>query len=436
MGGRGTDDDDTLERHTDTNKLTRHTARKKERKNTDNPREGLEPKRKKENREVFFLFLAALSGAALPLKTAGPGLCYSPNTASACSLCYHRRCLASSVSCGGCSRAGSASSGRTCAARDIGCVPPAASCRAEAPARPQVVVSATRLELARLELVVDAWNQVLGWAGLCLASGSARRIAVAMPWAAPLPSGSRVEVHGLRATLQRLPVALPTAEDGPASAAASPAPPPAAAMAAVAAVAGAEGGGGEGLEEGEEEVRRMEASGLTALSSLSFRLLRAVEARDTSETRPRHVTSETLPRHFRDTSETPPPLACREARAREGRDRTELRTPSLLLTPCRFASCVSSHPGFSSRKEARVTRLGERLCCQVGVYDAKIALERPSGGGAAGAQTARECEIPFSLSTFSGDAQPNRSRTRTRCSDYTARATRLKAVHSRPNVRS
>ena len=219
------------------------------------------------------------------------------------------------------------------------------------------MVSATRLELARLELVVDAWNQVLGWAGLCLASGSARRIAVAMPWAAPLPSGSRVEVHGLRATLQRLPATLPTAEDGPASAAASPAPPPAAAMAAVAAVAGAEGGGGEGLEEGEEEVRRMEASGLTALSSLSFRLLRAVEARDTSETRPRHVTSETLPRHFRDTSETPPPLACREARAREGRDRTELRTPSLLLTPCRFASCVSSHPGFSSRKEARVTRL-------------------------------------------------------------------------------
>ena len=26
MGGRGTDDDDTHERHTDTNKLTRHTA--------------------------------------------------------------------------------------------------------------------------------------------------------------------------------------------------------------------------------------------------------------------------------------------------------------------------------------------------------------------------------------------------------------------------
>eukprot|EP00312_Isochrysidales_sp_CCMP1244_P029362 CAMPEP_0202783760 /NCGR_PEP_ID=MMETSP1388-20130828/65052_1 /ASSEMBLY_ACC=CAM_ASM_000864 /TAXON_ID=37098 /ORGANISM="Isochrysis sp, Strain CCMP1244" /LENGTH=94 /DNA_ID=CAMNT_0049453233 /DNA_START=36 /DNA_END=316 /DNA_ORIENTATION=+ len=75
--------------------------------------------------------------------------------------------------------------------------------------RKDVVVSATRLELARLELVVDAWNQVLGWAGLCLASGSARRIAVAMPWAAPLPSGSRVEVHGLRATLQRLPATLP-----------------------------------------------------------------------------------------------------------------------------------------------------------------------------------------------------------------------------------
>ena len=28
MGGRGTDDDDTHERHTDTNKLTRHTASK------------------------------------------------------------------------------------------------------------------------------------------------------------------------------------------------------------------------------------------------------------------------------------------------------------------------------------------------------------------------------------------------------------------------
>ena len=26
MGGRGTDDDDTHEQHTDTNKLTRHTA--------------------------------------------------------------------------------------------------------------------------------------------------------------------------------------------------------------------------------------------------------------------------------------------------------------------------------------------------------------------------------------------------------------------------
>ena len=37
MGGRWTDDDDTHERHTDTNKLTR-----KKRKKTDNPREGWE----------------------------------------------------------------------------------------------------------------------------------------------------------------------------------------------------------------------------------------------------------------------------------------------------------------------------------------------------------------------------------------------------------
>ena len=40
MDGRETDDDDTLERHTDTNKLT--GPRLKERKKTDNPREGWE----------------------------------------------------------------------------------------------------------------------------------------------------------------------------------------------------------------------------------------------------------------------------------------------------------------------------------------------------------------------------------------------------------
>ena len=98
MDGRETDDDDTLERHTDTNKL------KKERKKTDNPREGWEDgtppphrdfkerrakERKKENRQpqgeesnlFLFLFSDAISSVPLmaPARPNNPGGCYRPS---------------------------------------------------------------------------------------------------------------------------------------------------------------------------------------------------------------------------------------------------------------------------------------------------------------------------------------------------------------------
>jgi len=158
-----------------------------------------------------------------------------------------------------------------------------------------VHLSATRLELLDLVLLLEAFNRLLSRAGLRMVGGSAARVLIAMPWASPLPSGSRVEIHGLRTTVRWQAGGVPASSvdggDGgalEASGRQGARPPsfsdglaraPGARTVFEEELAAAAGlrRDASGSAEGEMEVQAMEASGLTALASLTFRLLRSVE---------------------------------------------------------------------------------------------------------------------------------------------------------------
>lgn len=157
---------------------------------------------------------------------------------------------------------------------------------------------------------MEAFNKLLSHVGIHMIVGSVERVLIAMPWASPLPSGSRVEIYGLRSTLRwrsrsaaasgaragghvggapdvtgnpgRPMFDRPRMAQTSRSAAADDALGAAEAeLTGAASPADAGNGAGAGaswgVADGQGDVLAMETSGLTALASLTFRLLRSVE---------------------------------------------------------------------------------------------------------------------------------------------------------------